>query len=96
MSLKRFLLPLLFCTLGAEAALAQPPPRNPPPPHRGGPPPRDLDDAVAGVRKRVDGKVLSVETKDEDGQPQHIIRVLTPDGRVRRMRVDAPPGPPPR
>ena len=43
-----------------------------------------LDDAVSLVRRRVEGRVLAAERR----RGLYRVRVLTPDGRVRRFRVD--------
>lgn len=57
----------------------------------------DLDQAVSGAP----GRVLSAETQRFEGRSEHRLRVLTDDGRVRRLRIDAqtgqrlPPGQPP-
>lgn len=58
-----------------------------------------LDDAVSGVRRRNEGKVLSADTVDENGRAVHRIRVLSDEGRVRGLRFDGDTGrplPPPR
>lgn len=67
----------------ATAAWAQPgrPPSGP-----------DLDRAVSRARDQVPGRVLSAETRRQDGHPEHQIRILTPDGRVRRVYVDGESG----
>jgi len=78
---------LLLCALCVAApASAQPPGRG------ARPPSPELDDAVANVRGRVKGRVISAETQEQDGEPRHVIRVLTPDGRVRRMQVEGGSG----
>lgn len=51
-----------------------------------------LDDAVEKVRKRYEGKVLRAETRRQDGRTIHYVKLLTPDGRVRTIRVDADTG----
>lgn len=48
-----------------------------------------LDSAVARIRKQTGGRVLSAETKNEGGVQVHYIRVLTRDGKVKRLRVVA-------
>jgi hypothetical protein len=53
-----------------------------------------LDDAVSGVRRRNEGKVLSADTVDEDGRPVHRIRILSDQGRVRGLRFDGATGRP--
>jgi uncharacterized membrane protein YkoI len=51
-----------------------------------------LDQAVAQVQRRVGGRVLSAETRMEDGVPVHHVRVLTSSQRVRTIRVDGRTG----
>jgi uncharacterized membrane protein YkoI len=52
-----------------------------------------LDDAVSEMRRQHDGRVISAETlRRRDGRSVHNIRILTPDGRVRRYQVDAESG----
>jgi uncharacterized membrane protein YkoI len=51
-----------------------------------------LDEAVAQARKRYNGKVLSAETVRVDGRKVHRIKILTKDGRVKRITVDAGSG----
>jgi uncharacterized membrane protein YkoI len=51
-----------------------------------------LDAAVAQARQRYNGKVLSAETKRVDGRKVHRIKILTQDGRVKRLQVDAGTG----
>lgn len=51
-----------------------------------------LDRAVAQVQRRTGGRVLSAETRTENGVPVHYIRVLTGNQRVRTIRVDARTG----
>jgi len=50
-----------------------------------------LDEAVAGVRADHGGRVLSAETRNVNGRRVHYIRILTNDGRVRQIRVNAGP-----
>ena len=47
-----------------------------------------LDQAVSEARERYDGRVLSAETERRGGRESHNIRVLTPDGRVKNLRMD--------
>ncbi len=47
-----------------------------------------LDEAVSLVRRRVDGRVLAAERR----RGEYRVRVLTPDGRVRRFRIDPATG----
>ena len=59
------------------------------PPERGY---RSLDGTVSRLRERTGGRVLSAETRQLDGRATHFVRILTPDGKVRRIRVDARSG----
>ncbi len=52
----------------------------------------DLEAAAERVKERFDGRVLGGKTVTEDGRTVYVIRVLTPDGRVRHIRVDAQTG----
>ena len=52
----------------------------------------NLDRAVSRIRGRTGGRVLSAETRDNDGRRVHHIRILTNNGKVRRVRVDAESG----
>jgi hypothetical protein len=48
-----------------------------------------LDEAINRTRRSHDGKVLSADTVGDNGNRVHRIRILTPDGRVKRFRLDA-------
>ncbi len=52
----------------------------------------DIEAAAERVKERFDGRVLGGKTVTEDGRTVYVIRVLTPDGRVRHIRVDAESG----
>ena len=54
--------------------------------------PLTLDDAVAKVRKKTGGKVLTADKETKDGQPVYRIKVLMKDGRVRVLLVDPATG----
>ncbi len=47
-----------------------------------------LDDAVNRIRRQTDGRILSAEEIDSE----YRIRVLTGNGKVRRLRVDPATG----
>lgn len=48
-----------------------------------------LDDAASEVRRRTGGRVLSGETeRHQDTSQTHRFKVLTPEGRVRRVEID--------
>lgn len=51
-----------------------------------------LDEAVENARQRVGGRVISAETRESDGQRYHNIRMLTEDGKVKRIRIDSESG----
>ena len=51
-----------------------------------------LDEAVERARDRVGGRVISAETRERDGQRVHNIRLLTKDGKVKRIRIDGNSG----
>lgn len=78
------LVPLLATLSVATTALAD---KRPPPPGY------SLDRAVEGVRSRTGGRVLSADTVRRDGKSAvYDIKVLTNDGRVRRMAIDSETG----
>ena len=51
-----------------------------------------LDDAVAIVRSRYEGKVIRAETHGSSDHPVHSIRILSPEGRVYTVKVDGVSG----
>ena len=51
-----------------------------------------LDDAVEIVRKRYGGRVISASTRKDNGRKVHVIKILSDEGRVRTVRVDADSG----
>ena len=53
-----------------------------------------LDDAVSRVRRQTDGRILSAEIVRSDGRRVHRIKVLSRDGRVSRVDIDADTGRP--
>jgi uncharacterized membrane protein YkoI len=54
--------------------------------------PMTLDEAAAMVRQKVAGRVVRAETREEAGALVHEFRVVSADGRVRIVRVDAATG----
>jgi uncharacterized membrane protein YkoI len=54
--------------------------------------PVTLDEAAALVRQKVGGRVVRAETREEGGDVIHEFRVVSADGRVRTVRVDAATG----
>jgi len=53
---------------------------------------RGLDQAVSRAREMTGGRVLSAETREIDGQIIYLVRVLTKEGKVQRLRIDASSG----
>ena len=51
-----------------------------------------LDAAVAMVRERFGGKVISASTTDQGGRKVHVIKLLSDQGRVSTVKVDAQSG----
>jgi len=51
-----------------------------------------LDDATKQIIEGTYDKVLGAQTEIIDGKEVHIIKVLTPDGRIRYYRIDAETG----
>jgi uncharacterized iron-regulated membrane protein len=51
-----------------------------------------LDEAVRRARQQYRGKVLSAETVRVDGRKIYRIKILTKDGRVKRIHIDARTG----
>jgi uncharacterized membrane protein YkoI len=58
-------------------------------PGRGGMP---LDRAVSAAKRSTGGRVLSAQTSEQRGRLVHRIKVLTPEGQVRYIDVDADSG----
>jgi len=50
-----------------------------------------LDEAVHRVKNNNQGKVLDAKTVHKNGEPVHVIKVLTNDGRVKKIRVKSKP-----
>ena len=53
-----------------------------------------LDEAVSRARRKSDDKVLSAETVRVDGRRVHRIKILTSQGRVKHVQIDADTGRP--
>ena len=51
-----------------------------------------LDNAVTRAKEQYKGRVISAETNKRNGKQTHKIRILTDDGRVRRLNVDQQTG----
>lgn len=68
----------LFLLMQSQAGIAQ----N----QKGG---KDLGQAVRSVEQQTGGQVLSAEKRVVDGQERYRIKVLSPDGRIKIIHVDA-------
>ncbi|MGR9054083.1 MAG: PepSY domain-containing protein [Gammaproteobacteria bacterium] len=51
-----------------------------------------LDEATRQVRQDSSKKVLGAKTESIDGKDVHVIKVLTPDGRIQNLKIDAESG----
>jgi len=51
-----------------------------------------LDEATKQIIEGTYNKVLGAQTEIIDGRAVHIIKVLTPDGRIRYYKIDAETG----
>jgi uncharacterized membrane protein YkoI len=51
-----------------------------------------LDDATKQIIEGTYNKVLGAQTELIDGKDVHIIKVLTPDGRIQYYKIDAETG----
>jgi hypothetical protein len=52
-----------------------------------------LNQAVEQAKQRLGGgRVISAETRERDGKRVHNVRILTKDGKVRRLRINADGG----
>jgi uncharacterized membrane protein YkoI len=51
-----------------------------------------LDEATKQILEGTYNKVLGAQTEIIDGKEVHVIKVLTPDGRIQYYRIDAETG----
>jgi len=51
-----------------------------------------LDSAVDRIRAETGARILSTDTAEQNGRRVYDIKILTEDGRVRRMQVDGESG----
>lgn len=51
-----------------------------------------LDEAIVVVRQQTGGKVLRARSRTTDGRTVHEIRVLTDEGLVKTLTIDAQSG----
>lgn len=48
-----------------------------------------LSDAVSEAERRTGGRVLSADPREDNGQIYYRVKVLTPNGRVQMLHIDA-------
>lgn len=53
-----------------------------------------LDEAVRSIMQEGRNKVLAARTDKIDGRRVHIIKILTPEGRIQHIKIDAQSGRP--
>lgn len=51
-----------------------------------------LDQATSKVIQQNNGKVLGARTESLEGRVIHVIKILTKDGRIQHIKVDAKSG----
>jgi uncharacterized membrane protein YkoI len=51
-----------------------------------------LDQAIAQAERRYNARVVRADTQDADGRRYHILRLLSDNGRVWTVRIDAATG----
>lgn len=51
-----------------------------------------LNEAIARAQSRFPGKVVKAETQRRNGRMQHVVRIISDQGRVRTFRIDAQTG----
>lgn len=51
-----------------------------------------LDEATKQVRRDSRNKVLGAKTETIEDRKVHVIKILTPDGRIQHQRIDAETG----
>jgi uncharacterized membrane protein YkoI len=52
----------------------------------------NLDEATKQIIKNDGNRVLGAETELINGKEVHVIKVLTPDGRIQHYKIDAETG----
>ncbi|MFP5504846.1 MAG: PepSY domain-containing protein [Gammaproteobacteria bacterium] len=48
-----------------------------------------MSEAVAEAERRTGGRVLSADPREDNGQLYYRVKVLTPNGRVQMLHIDA-------
>lgn len=51
-----------------------------------------LDEAIERVQRQFGARVVRAETREDRGRTVYVLRLLSPDGRVWTVRVDAQSG----
>lgn len=51
-----------------------------------------LDEAARRIIQQGDNKVLSTKTEIIQGKQVHVIKVLTPEGRIQHIKIEAETG----
>lgn len=54
--------------------------------------PITLDEATKQATKDTENKVLSAKTKTIKGKKVHVIKILTKEGRIQHIKIDAASG----
>lgn len=80
-----------MCAVGAQAEHFAPvrPPRADPAMETPRAPRIDVDEAADMVRRQTGGRILAAQTVRDGGRPSYRIKVLTREGEVRIVFVDA-------
>lgn len=52
----------------------------------------DSNQAAEKIRNQQGGRILDVKTVDDKGKRVHLIKILTPDDRVKQFKVDQKTG----
>ncbi len=52
----------------------------------------DLEQAIVRVRRDIGGQVLDAHSREDEDRRVHVIKVLTPQGHIRLVPVDATTG----
>jgi uncharacterized membrane protein YkoI len=99
------ILPALICAAGllaATPALADPPSDKADQPGKSGKPDKGdkkkessaqaLDAAVERAERKYDARVIRTDQATIDGRPAYLLRLLSKDGRMWTVRVDAESG----
>lgn len=52
----------------------------------------NLDQATSKIIRQQNGKVLGARTESFEGKVIHVIKILTVDGRIQHIKIDAETG----